>query len=111
MSESPVGEEALSLWERAERDVFWRARVRARPKRLESCPHLAFGHPLPEGEDSLEPLHSRLHRSYRHYSDTLLEEEGKKLVLQTSLSALFQHLRHKSCPAGLVTRAKPLTGV
>src|SRR6476661_6550905 len=41
-AESAVGEEALSLWERASRDVFWRARVRARSKRVESCPHLAF---------------------------------------------------------------------
>ena len=68
-AESTVGEEALSLWERAERDVFWSARVRAGARLVESCPHLAFldaspyrarasrGHPLPEGEDSLEPIH------------------------------------------------------
>jgi hypothetical protein len=36
-----IGEPALSLWERAERDAFCRARVRASARYVESCPHLA----------------------------------------------------------------------
>ena len=70
-----IGDEVLSLWERAERGVFCRARVRERARCLESFPHLAFGHPLPEGEDPLDKIH--LQRNVDREQQELREELSK----------------------------------